>query len=136
MSDGWAEFDAKLFKHLGENLDRAAHFLKAKVKEKINRRQPRQRYPKVPNSNAESVSYKGLAPSNPGEPPKQLTSQLIRSISHETDKQELTARVGTNLDYGFFLEFGTTDMEARPYLRPAFNENKKKIADIINKPLP
>jgi bacteriophage HK97-gp10 putative tail-component len=36
--------------------------------------------------------------------------------------------VGTSLDYGFFVEFGTYKMRARPYLRPALSMAARGIA--------
>ena len=71
------------------------------------------------------------APSPPGEPPYRVTGTLTRSITHEVDKD--TARVGTNLKYGKFLETGTSKMAARPYLRPAVNKNKRAIKKILNR---
>ena len=58
----------------------------------------------------------GLEPSAPGEYPKKVTGQLRQSVSWEVDEKRLTARVGTNLDYGMWLELGTRLMKARPWL--------------------
>lgn len=33
--------------------------------------------------------------------------------------------------YGFFLEFGTSKMPARPWARPAWERNKRKVKDIM-----
>lgn len=33
--------------------------------------------------------------------------------------------------YGSFVEFGTVKMPARPYLRPAFDQNKERAVDAI-----
>ena len=49
-----------------------------------------------------------------------LSGRLARSMSIETASDGLTATVGTDLDYGTFLELGTQRMAARPWLRPAF----------------
>ena len=59
--------------------------------------------------------------SKPGEPPRKQTGTLRRSVQVEVDEQSLTARVGTNVDYGKHLELGTRrSIKPRPWLRPAF----------------
>ena len=69
--------------------------------------------------------------STPGESPHKDTGRLRASISHEFDTAEHTARVGTNLVYGKWLEVGTKNMEARPFLRKAFNEHFQQIKKIL-----
>ncbi len=68
--------------------------------------------------------------SAPGEPPATQTGTLIRSMTSEVEK--LVGRVGTNLKYGLYLEIGTKNIVPRPYLRPAFEKKKDKIAEIIS----
>ena len=73
--------------------------------------------------------------SAPGEPPKTDTGRLASSIFAELDDSGLAANVGTDVKYGEYLEFGTQDgtLGERPWLRPAFNQNKAAIrADITN----
>ena len=63
------------------------------------------------------------------------TGNLRNSITHEVEKKE--ARVGTNVEYGPFVELGTVKMAAQPYLNPALEQNKNSIrkifADAIHK---
>lgn len=49
------------------------------------------------------------------------TGRLRASIAQEIggDDDGLVARVGTNVEYAPYLEFGTSRMSARPFLRPA-----------------
>ncbi len=49
------------------------------------------------------------------------TGRLRSSITHElaVDDRGLLARVGTNVEYAIFVEFGTRFAPAQPYLRPA-----------------
>lgn len=49
------------------------------------------------------------------------TGRLRSSVTHETgkDQQGPVARVGTNVEYGPFVELGTSRMTAKPFLRPA-----------------
>lgn len=68
------------------------------------------------------------------------TGRLRGSIT--TDKryiQKFLVMVGTNVDYGPYVEFGTKKMDARPYLFPAFlmfeGEIIKDIKKILDKGL-
>lgn len=62
--------------------------------------------------------------SAPGQAPRRQTEELAQSIRSVTRKTTRGARgrVGTSLVKGYFLEFGTADMAARPWLLPAFEE--------------
>jgi phage gpG-like protein len=44
--------------------------------------------------------------------------------SIDTELTPTEARVGTNLFYGPYLEFGTSKMAARPWLLPSFERAK------------
>ncbi len=63
----------------------------------------------------------GDQPSPPGRPPHQVTGELLQGVSHEFRDGGLTGVVGTDNPLGRRLEFGTSKMAARPWLRPAFN---------------
>lgn len=65
--------------------------------------------------------------SAPGEFPKSDTGALVASITHVIDADGLGASVGTNIAYGPHLEFGTTKMAARPWLKPTFDAAKERI---------
>jgi hypothetical protein len=74
--------------------------------------------------------------SAPGEAPQSDTGRLAGSI----ESQRITAlsySVGTILDYGRFLEFGTMRIAERPWLRPAIEKNRalfrKRIVVAIEK---
>ena len=43
--------------------------------------------------------------------------------------------VGTNVHYAGFVEFGTSRMAARPYLRPALDEHADDVAHVIGQEL-
>ncbi len=55
----------------------------------------------------------------------------------ESGRNRLAAQAGSKyLDYGplfyaRFIEFGTSKMQAKPFLRPAFEENKAAMGDIF-----
>lgn len=64
------------------------------------------------------------------------TGRLRQSLSYQEENfgsKNPAVKVGTNVDYAPPVEFGTSKMAARPFLRPAFNENKDKILKEIAK---
>jgi len=83
----------------------------------------------------------------PGEPPAVDTGVLRASIIHQTtaglvvegkvgpDIEHIRAETpaGTDVEYGFYLELGTANMAARPYLRPALIRTRKIIKKIFVK---
>lgn len=115
------KFRRRLVSEIERNMRATTVFVRDEVKKKLNRGQPTRTLP--------SGSIIGLDPSKPGEPPKKITSQLQNSITTRvtTTRREIIGEVGTPLKKGFWLEFGTRQMAARPYLRPTIAENKRKI---------
>lgn len=73
--------------------------------------------------------------SSPGNPPAVDTGRLRASITHrlEWEAGGAAAYVGTSVEYARHLEFGTSKMEPRPFLRPAVLINRQKIAETIAK---
>lgn len=69
--------------------------------------------------------------SAPGEAPNTDTGKLVSSIKIQKDAKLFTVAVGTDLEYGKFLEFGTTRMAARPWLGPACEKNKSLIVKLF-----
>lgn len=63
-----------------------------------------------------------------GEAPAVQTGHLRASITHITPTA-LTRHVGTNIKYGLYLEY--EHWLGRPWLRPAFNRNKDKLAKLM-----
>jgi HK97 gp10 family phage protein len=105
------EFWEKNRKDLGDRLERAAIYLENEIKK--------------------SVSDKSPPVSDPGNPPNVDTGELRRSITHEVDRDNLVARVGTNKIYGRYLEMGTDKMQPRPFLAPALESCKGAITEIL-----
>lgn len=72
--------------------------------------------------------------SKPGEYPRADTVQLMRTIfgiKKETSPQVFDGFIGTNLDYGLFLE---TRMN-RSFLRRTLNEERSKVMRILTGPI-
>jgi HK97 gp10 family phage protein len=91
---------------------------------------------------ASGVTYKKSNPtrthtaSAPGQPPMTDTGRLANSITFDR-VGDLTATVGSALDYALHLEYGTSRMAARPFFRPAVERMRPiyigKLEDIIRR---
>ena len=77
-----------------------------------------------------SVSGKNHVPSAPGEPPNNDTGVLIRNIE-VTQKAPLVVEVSSNAPYAAALEYGTSKMAARPYMRPARDAKAEEVRDLV-----
>ena len=81
----------------------------------------------------------GKIVSKPGDPPNTQKGILIGSVRLQVDNPGETASVSSNKKYAVHLEFGTKNMDARPWLQPAINKHKKidkkdfKIKRIVEK---
>ena len=73
-------------------------------------------------------------PSVEGNPPAVDTGTLRRSITYRVDENEKAGYVGStikNPPYGAYLEFGTSRMKPRPWLRPALEKSLPKIKEFF-----
>ena len=60
------------------------------------------------------------------------TGNLRNSITHQVDRKEQAAVVGTNVEYAVFVEMGTVKYpKARPYIKPALEDHKQEYINII-----
>jgi HK97 gp10 family phage protein len=89
----------------------------------------------VRNTAVSSIAQNPNHPSKAGDPPATDTGYLQSNIYVAIDADRMGASVESLADYSVHLEFGTTRMEARPFMQPALESNKPKIrrmiADII-----
>ena len=75
---------------------------------------------------------------NIGHQPAVDTGTLRRSITYSVDEKEKVGRVGSvlqNPPYGVYLEFGTSRMKPRPWLKPALEKSVEKIKKIFKETL-
>jgi HK97 gp10 family phage protein len=79
-----------------------------------------------------AVSGKNHVPSAPGQPPNNDSGVLAGNIE-ATQLGPLRARVASEASYAAALEFGTSKMEARPYMRPARDKEKAGIKTAVTK---
>lgn len=81
-----------------------------------------------------AVSGAKHVPSAPGQPPNADTHHLDESI-YAGEVIETPGRVQTSVivdaEYGRHLEFGTSHMEARPFLRPATELNRQSVIHAV-----
>lgn len=61
------------------------------------------------------------------------TGRLRNSISHSVDTGGKSVYIGTNVEYGIYVEMGTRRMPARPYLKPAAANHGSEYRSIIIK---
>lgn len=66
-------------------------------------------------------------PSQPGQPPKGDTGKLELSIEVQLRKSEKTVNVMASAPYSAALEFGTSRIAARPFLRPALQKHRSRL---------
>ncbi len=73
--------------------------------------------------------------SAPREAPATATGQLRQSVKYsvEGNGMDLVGKVGTDLEKGKQLEFGTRKMKARPWLRVSFEKANDKVKSIWNR---
>jgi HK97 gp10 family phage protein len=76
---------------------------------------------------AGSVSGKDHQPSLPGQPPNADTRLLDTSIETTIERGN-QVHVTSNAPYSAALEFGTSKMEERPFMRPAVERNRDSIS--------
>lgn len=69
--------------------------------------------------------------SAPGEPPASDTGRLANSITTSYDQEKLIGVVSANTEYAPYLEYGTSKMEARPFMRPALTNKAEEVATAI-----
>jgi len=65
--------------------------------------------------------------SSDGNPPNTDTGYLANNIFEVIDGDKMGASVESRAEYSEFLEFGTSKMDARPFMQPALEENRPKI---------
>lgn len=82
----------------------------------------------LPNGKVLPAKYRGTPhrASKPGDPPAVDRGILRSSIAWQAKGRDKRV-VGTNVEYGPHLEFGTRFMQPRPFLRPAAEKLKQQV---------
>lgn len=81
---------------------------------------------------AGAVSGANHVPSLPGQPPNEDTGTLRRGIETEIGGPNLVT-VSSYAPYSAALEFGTSKMQARPFMRPATEKNRAEVQRIVGR---
>lgn len=71
--------------------------------------------------------------SAPGEPPATDTGRLVTSIVSdvERDGRSVVGIVEARTEYAVHLEYGTRNMAPRPFMLPALERNRARIAALV-----
>lgn len=79
------------------------------------------------------VTYTASAP---GEAPAVRLGDLRRSINYKIEQEadEVIGRIGSELDYGLYLERGTLNIAPRPWLAPTFDRETDNVKRILSEP--
>ena len=78
----------------------------------------------------ENADFKGHYKGNKFVPPTGATKQ---SIGLEIKDGGMTAEVGATKEYAPYLEYGTRFMDAQPFVKPAYIEQKAKFESDMQK---
>ncbi len=62
---------------------------------------------------------------------RERTDAKIKGDGVSQPKDKDTVHIGSNVEYSNYVEFGTKYMGAQPFLRPAFDRNKKNVSKIF-----
>ncbi len=111
-----------LKREVNKSLHKAGVMLVSDIRKNLNTAQPYVR---------RGSSFRGMEPSRPGDFPRKLSGQLLKSIAYVVDEVNMVLTVGTNIKYGRFLEFGTRRMTARPWLLRTYQAAQQKIAALF-----
>ena len=109
--------ERKLFEAVGAALYEAADAFRAETSRSIT---------------AGSISGKNHVPSSPGEAPNNDSGTLRNNIEVSQTRPD-KARVTSNASYSQALEFGTSKMSARPFMRPAREKVRPKALRLLKK---
>ena len=91
----------------------------------------------ITNGSASGIVYEKYNPrrthraSSPGDPPAADTGYLHNNITFTIDGDGLGADIESRASYSGYLEFGTSKMQARPFMQPAIEENRPKIRRLM-----
>jgi len=126
----------KVEAQVAKNMDKAAIFMVNDVVKSFGNPPPEPAKGGGTKKNS-SKAWKRGHPSAPGQPPNVQTGHLRRSITWQAPSA-LVRLVGSFMpkkdagsNYAAALEYGTSKMQARPFLRPSLARCKKAILRII-----
>tara|TARA_R110000764_G_scaffold14946_1_gene42690 strand:- start:275 stop:706 length:432 start_codon:yes stop_codon:yes gene_type:complete len=128
------EFNKKLNKRLTDNkvleyVTRATNMVENTAQESIKKKGTGKTYQKYNPRVTHTASASG-------QPPATDTGFLGQNITMKVSVESNGSVVGQIISaapYSKALEFGTTKMDARPFMQPALEKNKRKIEGMFKK---
>lgn len=87
----------------------------------------------IQSSSGGGRTYGNHTASAEGQPPNTDTGFLASNIFAIYDADKLGCDIESRADYSEYLEFGTKDMSARPFMQPALEENRPKIKSMYRR---
>ena len=87
----------------------------------------------IQSSSSGGITYGNHTASAEGEPPNTDTGFLASNIYAIYDLDKMGCDVESRAQYSEYLEFGTKDMRARPFMQPALEENRPKIKSMYRR---
>jgi HK97 gp10 family phage protein len=86
------------------------------------------------------IDRKAPLPSRPFESPRSVTGRLVRSLKINAKKRRGKVEMNIGADgriakYALYLEYGTSKMAPRPFLRRALWNKRKEILKEVNRPI-
>jgi len=78
-------------------------------------------------------TYGNHTASSAGNPPNSDTGYLANNIYLVIESDGFSADVESRANYSEHLEFGTSKMQARPFMQPALEANRKKIVSMFKR---
>ncbi len=129
------EFEGLLVSDMDDILNGAALIVRGRAKKSISRGSRTGRiYRRKPKSSRgrEIVhqASRGQPNSSQSEYPKSDSGRLVTSIRASTGKR-FEKNVGSNLPYAEYLEIGTRNMDARPWLSRADRESRPDMKKLL-----
>ena len=105
-----------------ERVTSATIHLQNQVKKNLTGSRSGKQY-KIPHTSRKYTASK------PGEAPAVRTGDLLNSIKYNVKRSqsEVLGAVGSDLQKAIWLETGTSNMEARPFLLKAFEKERREL---------
>jgi hypothetical protein len=88
----------------------------------------------VPHAGGRGRRIYGAFRSAAGSFPFKQSGRLRASVTYVIDENNLVARIGTNVNYGRWLEIGTRRLRPRPWLRPSMAQATPQVRRILSRP--
>ena len=87
----------------------------------------------IQSHSAGGRTYGNHTASAAGQPPNTDTGFLVSNIFLDKDNDGMGADVESRADYSVYLEFGTREMQPRPFMQPALESQRAKIKSLFTR---